>query len=396
MGGGCGMMKKDTYTMQISEDKSSLKNRQIFFLVYLSLIGGMLFNGIPHAVEWFDLYYTVAFVIQGVLCSVFCLVCGRKKDINTTVKSSMYERMNNMWGSVIAIIVSVILLVLVLIYLGYAVQSTSLLIKEAILPRTSIIYIAAIVILCTIFSADKGIRNVARVCEIFGVVVLVLLALTAVTMIFSIDVYQLLPMNVNGLAKTVSSSVFSQDAYANVCFVFPIIVIVVVNSSKPKTQHKNNNVTKPAVVAVWSAVLTMIILTTCVVGVMGVAQSKSYADSLLVAIKQTSIPLITFLQRLDIVVITAMVLGFFCACSSLVCVCHELLSQSTKLKKSTINILIIIGEVLAILLFQISMLNGAKNSVIIFAVTVVALIMLIVINLAILMSKGRKVLKYDN
>lgn len=378
-------------------NKASLRGRQVFFLVYLSLVGGMLFSAITVSVKWFDLYYSVAFVIQGIICTLFCLICGYNSNASKDylkfrskngeqVKVSFYDKTAFVCGKKVAVCICIGILILVLFYLGNMLNSTSLLIKEAILPRTSVYFIAVIIILSGVFSADKGIRNVARVCEVFGVVVMLLLVFTIITMITNIDVYNLLPMNMQGMISTVKGNFLDKNILPNISFVFPVIVVLVISGVREKDTDKGNNkkpktISKSAVVAVWASVVTMIILATCVVGVMGVSQTKSYGDSILVAIKQTSIPLITFLQRLDIVVISAMVLGIFCAVSALVCVCHELLNQSTKLGNGAINTIIVVALIALVVVFQLDMLYSYLTNVLVFAVTTIAFIVAIIISI---------------
>ncbi len=364
-------------------DKSSLTNRQIFFLVYLSLIGSMLFSGIPYAVKWFDLYFTLSYLIQGVVATIFCLFCGSRGYANTdddNESTTFFDKINLSCGRGIAVAISFLILISVIVYVGYTINNTALLIKEAILPRTSIVYTVAIILLCSVFCADKGIRSVGRVCEVFGVITMLLLAVIILTSIFSIDIYNLLPMTPTGMVNTVMTKLFTKEMVSSIGFIFPIITIIVVQ--RTTKDHNTTPVSTTAIKSVWSVVLTMVLITFIVVGVMGLTQSKSYSDSLLIAIKQTSLPLITFMQRLDIVVITAMVFAFFCSVGALLCVCHELTTQifKKKLNRRVKNVVTLIATAVAVGLFQLDLLTSSIGNIVIYFVTVISLLLIIVVS----------------
>jgi spore germination protein len=191
---------------------------------------------------------------------------------------------------------------------------TSEVIKADFLPKTPIWAISLIILAVSSYAASKGISNLGRLFEFYGIIVLILAMATHTIMILHGDLRNILPLfDVSETGK------YFKSIFSTILAFLGFEVLTAIPMSKQNSKRRYFYTAG----AILAAGLFYIYTVESSFSIVGVNDIVNYNDSLIVAIRRVDVDFLQFLKRMDLVFILGWLMSIFCTISILTYTTNE-------------------------------------------------------------------------
>lgn len=300
--------------------ENSITNRQMAFMIFLILtsygvtVAPALLASTAGSGSWLTILLTAIF---------FAICAAMVVSLNIRFEGmSFFEYSPHLIGRFFPYTVLVIFILATILFIVFLVtQMASLLQADFLIqtPKWSTMLIA-IPVFC--FIAQKGITNTARMTEIFGLIYLITAVVVHILMLMDSKVENILPL----LDISETGRYFAAMKYTVILYVGCSLLYII-----PFTKENQG---KKAVRTVFITLLCIgafyVLVVESSIMKVGINNIVYYKDSLLVAIRETEVPFLDFLKRMDILYLTVGFSGYFMGISMAYLVLTEYLCKIFK------------------------------------------------------------------
>jgi spore germination protein len=277
--------------------KSVVTNRQIFFMVLFTLTSGTLISIPKDAYKaagtgaWFTIMIlTIIFSI-----GAFFIASLNKKFEGKTI----LEYSNLLVGKPVSIIINFIYTSFYLLASIALFRMVAEFVKGSFLILTPIWAISLLFVVTSSYIAYKGITNIGRLCEIYGVVFIVVSLSVHASMFFLGDITQIQPFFE---PKRIKEYVFATKDLFVALLGIEILTII------PFGKVNNKKGILYSVLGVLYVGLFYVFAMETSVMILGVNDVLNYNNALIEALRETRLPSTILLERVDLIFLTV---GFF-------------------------------------------------------------------------------------
>lgn len=272
----------------------------MFFILFLTLTSSGVVSISKDMAQsagngsWITILITAIIFAIGVIVIV---------SLNNMFKGKMlFDYSKNVIGKFGAYSFSIYYVIYFLIVGIYLIIQISNIVKANFLLKTPnwATMLSGIPVFC--FLAYKGITSVARMFELYGLIFLIIAVLTHIGMVTEAKVENILPLfNIEDVGNYLSAV-----DYAIIPFLGIEILLVI-----PFTKKNGKKARKTAFLSVlFIGIFYVLVVESCIMKI-GINSIVHYKDALIVAMRDTEIEFLDFLQRLDILYVTVGFMGFF-------------------------------------------------------------------------------------
>lgn len=201
------------------------------------------------------------------------------------------------------------------------------------------------------FLAYKGITNVARMFELYGIILLVVAVLIHIGMLTQGNTTNILPLfNAQDIGKYFSAIENAILPYLGISVLLAI----------PLTKKNGKKLKKTAFLSLlFIGLFYVLVVESCIMKI-GINSIVHYKDALVIAIRDTELEFLDFLQRLDVMYVFVGFMGFFMGISIVYTAIVEYLCKIFyQLKRLTV--VVIVGAVSFILCLWILKIEGYEK-----------------------------------
>lgn len=278
--------------------KNVLTDRQIFFVIFSILTVDSFINLPQIAIKasgsgvWFSIVLiTIIFIF-----AIFIFVSLNKKFEEKT----LFEYSKLIIGKTGAYIITSFYTLNFLIAACVIIRDVINFITGTFLIKTPPWALILLFLSLTAYALSKGITNIARLCEIFGLILIVVILCVHTSMFFLGDIKYIEPFfNV----KQINKYIFGAKD-----LIFPFLGIEVL-SIIPLNKKTNKRTTLYCVLSVLFVGLIYIFTVETSVMIVGINDILMYNDSLVEALRETKLPSIFVIERVDFLFLTAGIMG---------------------------------------------------------------------------------------
>lgn len=280
----------------------TLTNRQIALVLFGTVVGyGVM--GLPKVMaeevgtaSWIPLIIATCIAIITTYILTYLGYVHKTKTI--------YEYSTFLAGKVLTFIFMIIYIVYFFMFATMEVRLTSEVIKQTILVQTPVWALSLMLLLVTYFSLSKGLRVIARICELYGIIV-ILFYLFIYTLLFTKGkIINLRPFLGSGnIIEYIKSSLKTLIPFLGV----EILALIPFD----KTINSKRIFKYTTIMVVIIGFLYIYIVESCI-SVTGVDSIVYYRDAVLATIRRSDFPWLQFFRRLDGIVIVAWILSIYC------------------------------------------------------------------------------------
>ncbi|MCY6959061.1 GerAB/ArcD/ProY family transporter [Clostridium brassicae] len=279
--------------------KDFLTNRQIAFIL-LGVIMGFGNLELPKNIA--EKVGTGAWIAILIATCIACVMVWINTYVSYIYKEqTLYEYGELLLGKTLRTIIVVIYIVFFFVSVTYIVENSSLVIKLTILLKTPLWVICLIYYLITYYAVTKGIRVIARICELYGIVIIVSIIITHLLMFTEGKLINIrpffYPLEVKSYIKGIIEMVFPFLG-------MELLSIIPMN-------EKNEGVWKQNVFMVALIGGMYVLIVESCISVMGVDDIVHYNDALLAVIRRIDISYLELFKRLDGIFIISWIMGIF-------------------------------------------------------------------------------------
>ncbi len=319
----------------------TLNNKQIAFVIFNALIGyGVL--GLPKTVAekagsggWISILLSTIIVT----ISMYIITYLGYKYENKTI----YEYSEIIVGKFIRNIIIFIYIVYFFLIFSFVSRASSEVIKLTILIKTPIWALCLLYYIITFYAITKRLRVIGRLCEIFGIIVIFIA--------FLLNVFEFSQGKIINLTPVYNPSkiltYFKATFYLIIPFIgYEILTIIPIDRNlNTKKIFKYTTLT-----IVFIGILYISEFEACL-SVMGPDIIVRYKDALLASIRRIELPALEFLQRLDGILLIALITSVF---STLIIFSYGCVSLLDKIFKNiSFNILCVITLTISFIVSQL-------------------------------------------
>ncbi|PKM49923.1 MAG: spore gernimation protein [Firmicutes bacterium HGW-Firmicutes-7] len=306
-------------------------NRQLFFIIVITLVGFSIIE-LPKSLAessgrgaWITLI--IASISFGVLAAILAYLGYLFQG------KTLFEYSQLLVGKLLASFFVMIYLVYFTIILAFLNRSAAEVIKTDLLIKTPIWYTMLFMLIFSGYAASKGITNVGRILEYYGVIIIFLAICIHIAMFFQGDLIDIKPFY-NSAEKI---KYFTALPEVIIAFLgFEVLSII------PFSRHNG----KKAVVYVIGAMLFVglfyILIVETSFMVLSVEDTKNYKNTLIAAMRRVEIKHLQFLVRLDIIFFMAWIFALFSTFTVVTCTAAGLLKKLFPSLKRQWNLIVIL------------------------------------------------------
>jgi spore germination protein len=277
--------------------KEVIKNREIFFLVLVGIIGLSL--NIP---KDFGTYAAtggwVIPVVGGgaaILSGFIILALNLKYE-----QKAIYEYLQNIVGKYLSALIMLIYFFR-FIFLGSLVTRALLqVVKETILIKTPYWPLAFIFLLSASYAASRGLQSFSYICEFYYLFLMLLSIIIFATMFSSGELINVRPFFVKE-----DTLIYLKESLRNFRIFLGLDVLLLIPLSK---QH-NKNINFTLILGIIFICIFYIVGFEATVAVAGIEDTVLYDDIFLLSVRRVEIYGVEFLRRLDGVAITNFIIS---------------------------------------------------------------------------------------
>ncbi len=283
----------------------SLTNRQMAFIIFGIVVGYGILNLPKNVAEnagtggWFTLLTATAITMIFTYMITYLGYVHKNKTI--------YEYSNILTGKYIASIFMIIYIIYYFMLFTMITRMASEAIKLTILINTPVWVLCLVFISVVYYAVIKRLEVIARICEIYGLIIIVGIIIIHLSMFTQGKLIKLEPFfvveNIQPYLK------------ATLVTVFPFLGIEILTIISFNKNKNNKRIFKYTVFMVgFIGILYILIVESCI-SVMGVESIVYYKDTLFTTIRRIDLKSLQFLERIDGIFLTVWMMGIFCTIS---------------------------------------------------------------------------------
>lgn len=327
--------------------KENLSNRQIAFYIFGAVVGYGILSLPKQAAEyaatagWISIIISTIITIMGMYIITF---------LNYTFKNMTFDEYSKI---LVGKFISKLFIVLFIIYLfmisSMSIRDASNIIKNSILIKTPS-WIIILVLLCLCYYASsKGLQVIGRLCEFYGILIIVSTILISIVSFGEGDILNMLPVlgftGIWGPLKSLKQLL--------VAFIGGELLLIV-----PFSNKNNNSVFKYTLFMIAFIGLFYIIVFESNLSIIGAEDLVHYYDAMIISAKRMDVHFLEFFRKIDGIVLATWIMALFTTISIL---SYGLIFFIKKLFK--INNTFKLSTVIIILTFIISQLPPKTEDV---------------------------------
>lgn len=217
---------------------------------------------------------------------------------------TIYEYSELLVGKVLTILFVAIYIIYFFMFFTLEVRLVSEVIKQTILLQTPVWVLSLIMLLIIFYTLTKGLKVIARVCELYGVIIILFA--------FSLHILLLTQGKLINLKPFLGSSNIFTYLRSSLKTIIPFLgmeILAVIPFDKKENNRKIFKYTTFMIVVI--GLLYIIIVESCI-SVTGVDSIIYYKDALLASVRRIDIPWLQFFRRLDGIAIIAWIMAVYC------------------------------------------------------------------------------------
>jgi len=358
----------------------TITNRQIAFVIFGVVLGyGILGLGKNEA-EVAGTTGWLIMLITTIIMTIIVYIISYLGYVHAN--KTIYEYSTLLVGKKITAVFMIIYFVYYFLLGSFIIRIASEGIKHSILintPRWAISFGFCIIIY---YAIVKGFSTIVRLCEIFGIIIIIASCLIIIAMFGHGDLINLKPFFIPLEIKS-----FLKAMYALILPFAGVEIIVVIPFDKKKNNKKVIRYT--TLITLFIGLLYIGFAEACI-NVLGIDRIIMYKDSLLVAIRKIEIENLQFLERLDGLFLIAWIMAIYT--TVILEIYASVYFISKIVKKNNINK---IAFVIVFMAFIISCWNFTFKEVEQYLTYVTSLNLLTTVAIPIILLIITKVKKYD-
>ena len=267
----------------------TITNRQIAMVIFGLVVGYGILGMSKNVVELAGTTGWLILLIATIITTIIVYIISYLGYVHAN--KTIYEYSNLLVGKKITAIFMIIYFVYYFLRSVFIIRIASEGIKQSILRNTPIWAISFGFYIIIYYAIIKGFRSIARLCEIFGILIIIASVLMIIAMFGQGDLINLrpffIPLDINSFLKAI---------YVLVLPFVGIEILVIIPFDKKKN---NKKVIKYVTLITLFIGLMYIGIVEASITVLGGDRIVMYKDSLLVAIRKIEVENLQFLKRLD-------------------------------------------------------------------------------------------------
>lgn len=279
----------------------SITNRQIAFILFGEIVGyGIL--GLPKGIaEEYGTGAWIGIIIGTIIAIIFTYIITYLGYENHG--KTLYEYSEELVGKTITYIFVIFYIVYLFMFFTYAIRIASEVIRLTILINTPSIALSIIFYIVTYYALVKGLRGIARLCEFYGVLIIV----GYIFIFFLISTRG----NIINIRPIFGTGEIKQYLKFPLATILPFLGIEILTFI-PFNKKKNKNVYKYTTLMIAFIGLLYIIEVQACISVMGIDDIVHYWDALIATVRRVDIVWLEFLERLDGLFLSLWIMSIFC------------------------------------------------------------------------------------
>lgn len=280
----------------------SLTNRQIAFVIFGIVVGYGILNLSKNIAEnagtgsWFTL------VMATGITMIFTYIITYLGYVHEN--KTIYEYSNILTGKYITSIFMLVYIVYYFILFTMTVRMASEAIKLTILIKTPVWILCLLFLSVTYYAVITKLGTIARICEIYGVVIIVGAMIIHLSMFSQGELVKLKPFfvieNIQSYLK------------ATLVTVFPFLGIEILTIISFNKKKNDKRIFKYTALMVGFIGILYILVVESSISVMGIESIIYYKDTLFATIRRIDMRSLQFLERIDGIFLTIWIMGIFC------------------------------------------------------------------------------------
>lgn len=281
---------------------NTLTNRQIAFILFGVIVGyGIM--GLPTnmaantgTASWITLLIST---VMAVTLTYIITYLGHVYDNKT-----IYEYSKLLVGKVLSVPAIMIYIIYFFLFFTMEVRLVSEIIRSIILLRTPIWILTLVQLLVVFYSLSKGLLVIARICELYGVIILIFYIFIHTLLFTQGKLINLRPfLGTGDVLLYMKSSLKALIPFLG----FEILTVIPISSKKNTKKVYKYTTIMIAIIGL----LYVYIVESCI-SVTGVDSIVYYRNAVLATIRRSDFPWLQFLRRLDGIVIVAWIMSTYC------------------------------------------------------------------------------------
>ena len=320
--------------------KTLVKNRQIFFLCLVPVLGFGIFSVANTSVRYLSTGAWAAILAAAVLIlpAALMLCALAKRYPGETLMEYAPKAAGKVAGNLLAGVYALFFLV----FAGLLISYFSHVVVTWILPHTDYRWVAGFLVLICAYAISKDFTSLIRLVSFVGALcVLAVLAMRVLMIVFG---------NMDNLLPLIEPDVLRAGLPDATGRIFGFFFCIGSLAILPQGKHNRGSMLIVILGVLGAAFLLALVCAACI-SVLGVPQTALYKDAMALAMKTFDISRSTFIQRADVIFIITWSLLIL---STLCCTCYIPFSFVKRFTNGTARRLS--GAALCILLFVIALL----------------------------------------
>lgn len=283
----------------------SLTNRQIIFIIFGIVVGYGVLGIAKNVAEsagtggWFVL------LIATVIVTSFTYIITYLGYIHEN--KTIYEYSNLLVGKNITYIIITIYYIYFFMLFTMIIRMASESIKLMLLINTPVWIFSLVFLVVVYYITIKRLSVIARICEIYGLIIVVCASMLHISMFTQGKLINLRPFFVLGNIQTYIKSIM-----VTIVPFLGIEILMIIPFNKEKNNKKVLKYTTLATAFI--GIFYILIVESCI-SIMGVDSIIYYKDALFASIRRIDIRSLQFLERLDGIFIILWIIAIFCTIS---------------------------------------------------------------------------------
>lgn len=328
---------------------NTITKRQLFFILFLTLT---CFSVVGISKEMAEASGTGAWLTILFTGLVFALGASVIVSLNNTFHGQMvFEYAPSLITKPLTHLIAIYYVVYFMLILVFLITGFSKLLRTDFFPKTPLWAIPLFGLPVFCYIAYQGVTNVARLAGIIGAVFLFVGIFTHILMAIEGRGDEILPLfNAQEIGKYINGFKSS---------IFPFLGIEVLLVF-PLTQKHAKKSVKTVFLALIAITLFYIFVVETSIMKLGLNDIIHYEDALIVAIRDTAVPFLEIIARLDILYLTVGFAGLFVGISIVITTITEYLHRMLP-KLSRFSIVIALGVVTYVLFLLVSGIKGYED-----------------------------------
>lgn len=279
-------------------------NRQISFLIFFSIIGYSIVELPKIAAEAGKTGAWVIILLTGVICLLPTLIVTYVN--HTHYGKTWFEYSNVLIGKFLSYVLLIIFFLYTLGVFALICRTASEVVKIDFLRQVPVWQILLLMIFVICYSLSKGLTNLLRLFEFYGIVVAFIIISIHALMCTQGHIVNMRPLfqksQIGDYLRGIKDLIMPYLG-------FELLMVI------PFTKNNSKKIYLYTLVPIVLVGVTYIFIIQSVFALMGIDEVFNYTDVLIVAIRRLDVRSLQFLQRLDSLFVVAWFMSSFCTSS---------------------------------------------------------------------------------